>query len=97
MCIRDRAFSALQFILSASRQDYASGTELLARAALAFIGVVAMLAWLQPVSYTHLRAHETVLDLVCRLLLEKKQTTQQHTHNNITQKDSTQIHNKYDV
>ncbi|VTU63264.1 diphosphomevalonate decarboxylase [Lactobacillus rhamnosus GG] [Lacticaseibacillus rhamnosus] len=28
-----------------------------------------------PVSYTHLRAHETVLDLVCRLLLEKKKTT----------------------
>ena len=27
---------------------------------------------LNPVSYTHLRAHETVLDLVCRLLLEKK-------------------------
>ena len=27
-----------------------------------------------PVSYTHLRAHETVLDLVCRLLLEKKNT-----------------------
>src|SRR5665811_653070 len=26
---------------------------------------------LAPVSYTHLRAHETVLDLVCRLLLEK--------------------------
>src|SRR5664280_3664052 len=25
----------------------------------------------EPVSYTHLRAHETVLDLVCRLLLEK--------------------------
>ena len=24
------------------------------------------------VSYTHLRAHETVLDLVCRLLLETK-------------------------
>ena len=30
-----------------------------------------------PVSYTHLRAHETVLDLVCRLLLEKK------THNQL--------------
>ena len=29
---------------------------------------------LETVSYTHLRAHETVLDLVCRLLLEKKQT-----------------------
>ena len=27
---------------------------------------------LTAVSYTHLRAHETVLDLVCRLLLEKK-------------------------
>ena len=26
------------------------------------------------VSYTHLRAHETVLDIVCRLLLEKKKT-----------------------
>ena len=26
----------------------------------------------QPVSYTHLRAHETSLHLVCRLLLEKK-------------------------
>ena len=26
----------------------------------------------RPVSYTHLRAHETVLDLVCRLQLEKK-------------------------
>ena len=30
-----------------------------------------------PVSYTHLRAHETVLDLVCRLLLEKKKN---YTH-----------------
>ena len=28
-----------------------------------------------PVSYTHLRAHETVLDLVCRLLLEQKKYT----------------------
>ena len=27
---------------------------------------------LTAVSYTHLRAHETVLDLVCRLLLENK-------------------------
>ena len=29
----------------------------------------------ETVSYTHLRAHETVLDLVCRLLLEKKKQT----------------------
>src|SRR5450756_2964042 len=28
--------------------------------------------WVFPVSYTHLRAHETRHDLVCRLLLEKK-------------------------
>ena len=27
------------------------------------------------VSYTHLRAHETVLDIVCRLLLEKKKNS----------------------
>ena len=32
-----------------------------------------------PVSYTHLRAHETVLDLVCRLLLEKT-IYKKHTH-----------------
>ena len=32
------------------------------------------------VSYTHLRAHETVLDIVFRLLLEKKK--QQHDHQN---------------
>ena len=28
--------------------------------------------FINPVSYTHLRAHETSLHLVCRLLLEKK-------------------------
>ena len=28
--------------------------------------------WRVPVSYTHLRAHETVLDIVFRLMLEKK-------------------------
>ena len=36
------------------------------------------------VSYTHLRAHETVLDLVCRLLLEKKtkkRKKKKNTHN----------------
>ena len=31
---------------------------------------------IRAVSYTHLRAHETVLDIVCRLLLEKKNNTQ---------------------
>ena len=32
-----------------------------------------------PGSYTHLRAHETVLDLVCRLLLEKKKKRKNKT------------------
>ena len=43
--------------------DIAKATELFA---VRFWGAV------KAVSYTHLRAHETVLDLVCRLLLEKK-------------------------
>ena len=30
--------------------------------------------YFRPVSYTHLRAHETGRNLVCRLLLEKKKT-----------------------
>ena len=34
--------------------------------------IKAILHVLDPVSYTHLRAHETRHDLVCRLLLEKK-------------------------
>ena len=34
----------------------------------------------EPVSYTHLRAHETVLDLVCRLLLEKKNQTRRQMY-----------------
>ena len=45
------------------------------------------------VSYTHLRAHETVLDLVCRLLLEKKK--QNYTTSIITtttHKTSTRNH-----
>ena len=32
------------------------------------------------VSYTHLRAHETTLHLVCRLLLEKKKHNKTDTH-----------------
>ncbi|WDT36765.1 hypothetical protein PVA38_10905 [Streptococcus pneumoniae D39] len=37
-----------------------------------YIKITFLLAAFYSVSYTHLRAHETVLDLVCRLLLEKK-------------------------
>ena len=35
------------------------------------------------VSYTHLRAHETVLDLVCRLLLEKTNNQEIDTYETI--------------
>ena len=35
---------------------------------------------IRTVSYTHLRAHETVLDLVCRLLLAKKKHTTVQIH-----------------
>eukprot|EP00825_Cyclidium_porcatum_P004956 TRINITY_DN12366_c0_g1_i2.p5 TRINITY_DN12366_c0_g1~~TRINITY_DN12366_c0_g1_i2.p5 ORF type:complete len:166 (+),score=22.51 TRINITY_DN12366_c0_g1_i2:1601-2098(+) len=41
------------------------------------IAVVAV-APCTPVSYTHLRAHETRHDLVCRLLLEKKKKKTEH-------------------
>eukprot|EP00825_Cyclidium_porcatum_P050931 TRINITY_DN9206_c0_g1_i3.p3 TRINITY_DN9206_c0_g1~~TRINITY_DN9206_c0_g1_i3.p3 ORF type:complete len:117 (-),score=18.10 TRINITY_DN9206_c0_g1_i3:6-356(-) len=37
------------------------------------------------VSYTHLRAHETRHDLVCRLLLEKKKKTKNTEQDNSTQ------------
>ena len=43
-----------------------------------------------PVSYTHLRAHETVLDLVCRLLLAK-------THTNNTLYAITITTNRYSI
>ena len=41
---------------------------------------------IKPVSYTHLRAHETGRNLVCRLLLEKKKTNKKKQKNkkNIT-------------
>src|SRR5665648_1231787 len=37
--------------------------------------ILLVIPGLLPVSYTHLRAHETRHDLVCRLLLEKKKKT----------------------
>src|SRR5680860_1815441 len=41
---------------------------------LAFFFFILINNWMGPVSYTHLRAHETDSYLVCRLLLEKKKT-----------------------
>ena len=85
MCIRDSGEGV------ALSEGDGEGEEVVGVA----LGVVELVAALDPppseawreitttrvatVSYTHLRAHETVLDLVCRLLLEK--TTHTHTHN----------------
>ena len=64
MCIRDREQRAFDIVIPAADQRV-DQVELVRRRVLELIHQDA-------VSYTHLRAHETVLDLVCRLLLEKK-------------------------
>ena len=64
MCIRDRFFALSTLVLVVSLWI-----------ALRRVGAVLLATttvYLAPVSYTHLRAHETVLDLVCRLLLDTK-------------------------
>ena len=69
MCIRDR-YRAITLELLSKKvppNDLKRIVELATNAKIEF----------EAVSYTHLRAHETVLDLVCRLLLEKKK--KQHT------------------
>ena len=64
MCIRDR-YEGGQKILKIFAPDNLTEQDL--------IKLSGRVAYdLSAVSYTHLRAHETVLDLVCRLLLEKK-------------------------
>ena len=40
-----------------------------------------------PVSYTHLRAHETGRNLVCRLLLEKKKKKETHQRTTVHEKN----------
>ena len=72
MCIRDSVIGADDLRLLVDRLDHEVGLDLdVSRGQ-----VVAEFA-AGAVSYTHLRAHETVLDLVCRLLLEKKNTSTQ--------------------
>eukprot|EP00831_Metopus_contortus_P017533 TRINITY_DN17405_c0_g1_i3.p1 TRINITY_DN17405_c0_g1~~TRINITY_DN17405_c0_g1_i3.p1 ORF type:complete len:149 (+),score=40.87 TRINITY_DN17405_c0_g1_i3:82-528(+) len=46
-------------------------------------GCCSQLHFILSVSYTHLRAHETSLHLVCRLLLEKKKKKNVYPHNEI--------------
>ena len=79
MCIRDRTEEALRYIFG-SREAKTPPPNLRSLRQL-------WVNWTGAVSYTHLRAHETVLDLVCRLLLEKKK----HPHHTLTthSKDTT--------
>ena len=67
MCIRDSVSGEVVAFGDALQRDVVSrfGAHVEERQA----------GFAQPVSYTHLRAHETVLDLVCRLLLDKKKNT----------------------
>ena len=73
MCIRDSAYIDAQVqmhtmvldMITTQMLPAAQNPELKAE-------LEAMRGAIEAVSYTHLRAHETVLDLVCRLLLEKK-------------------------
>ena len=71
MCIRDRAIGVVLVAGDYRFRRHATDIE---------AGATRRRAdFLEAVSYTHLRAHETVLDIVCRLLLEKK-NNQQVTH-----------------
>ena len=64
MCIRDSGWTIAKYLLTHER-EMISGFGAAAKKSMGQMAVEA-------VSYTHLRAHETVLDLVCRLLLENK-------------------------
>ena len=73
MCIRDRGEEAdISACIQAVRAGRRVLLQLVGQPYLDAAGVKYGMLYHTPVSYTHLRAHETVLDLVCRLLLEKK-------------------------
>ena len=62
MCIRDRVKAhEIQGVIALENSFNRVGLDHV---------VLVKVASTAAVSYTHLRAHETVLDLVCRLLLE---------------------------
>ena len=63
--------SVALFLIERSISAYQRGPEVFDIDSYSFVMAVLFMP-LFPVSYTHLRAHETREDLVCRLLLEKK-------------------------
>ena len=83
MCIRDRIVDTIVAI-----ENY---YHLVMLPMKAFSRAVDQIHDYEPVSYTHLRAHETVLDLVCRLLLEKKNTHNNPIHNTAHNNQTTNI------
>ena len=74
MCIRDSIYSTFPSAEAAETVGRALVEGRLVACANVLAGITSIYEWngAIPVPYTHLRAHETVLDLVCRLLLEKK-------------------------
>ena len=72
MCIRDRIDAERRIN---RREEIALADGIIADVDAVFVGGA-----IDPVSYTHLRAHETVLDLVCRLLLEKKKISSSYIY-----------------
>ena len=79
--------SAASDVYKRQMLDYAyqaeMGLDSNEQSALNFVDYLPRESKIDAVSYTHLRAHETVLDLVCRLLLEKKKTQLQNTHSHL--------------
>ena len=73
MCIRDRQGPDKQYAVATFDEAYEEILTRIHKLRMKFTANEEIVQNVDPVSYTHLRAHETVLDLVCRLLLEKKQ------------------------
>ena len=78
MCIRDSTSPNARIVQSAALQCESLKLSDKGAIVLSFLPAEEFPSTQESVSYTHLRAHETVLDLVCRLLLEKKKN--KHTN-----------------
>eukprot|EP00825_Cyclidium_porcatum_P001316 TRINITY_DN10599_c0_g1_i1.p3 TRINITY_DN10599_c0_g1~~TRINITY_DN10599_c0_g1_i1.p3 ORF type:complete len:103 (-),score=37.42 TRINITY_DN10599_c0_g1_i1:12-320(-) len=83
-------------ISSAASDVYKRQKQIFAREVSLYKYVERLFANVMSVSYTHLRAHETRHDLVCRLLLEKKKKIQcekKTTNNKTKNKNNTKNRN----
>ena len=78
MCIRDRLENGTHVLFGVALGGYKDAEITLAHETIRHLKPG------MPVSYTHLRAHETVLDLVCRLLLEKKKKKKEESEKSVS-------------